>query len=100
MTSNLIADVNPDLVNLYKTMVYHTDALLIELETLFSASSVSDEENWLFFLLRGYVILSTSPANLWFESVNAAARFFIEPSLLQWPVADTQSPWPVQCSVW
>lgn len=32
----LIADVNPDLVNLYKTMAYYTDALLIELEALFS----------------------------------------------------------------
>ncbi|WP_131774186.1 DNA adenine methylase, partial [Enterobacter hormaechei] len=30
----LIADLNPDLVNLYKAMAYHTDAFLAELETL------------------------------------------------------------------
>lgn len=41
----LIADVNPDLVNLYKTMAYHTDALLVELEALFSAGALGDEEN-------------------------------------------------------
>lgn len=41
----LIGDINPDLVNLYKAMAYHTDAFLVELETLFSAGSLGEEES-------------------------------------------------------
>lgn len=40
----LIADVNPDLVNVYKQMAFNTDALLNELETLFLACSVDDSD--------------------------------------------------------
>jgi len=41
----LIADLNPDLVNLYKAMAYHTDAFLVELETLFSAGALGEQES-------------------------------------------------------
>lgn len=41
----LIADVNPDLVNLYKAMAYHTDALLNELEILFTHGR-NNGRNW------------------------------------------------------
>ncbi|WP_058959500.1 DNA adenine methylase [Type-E symbiont of Plautia stali] len=41
--SYLIADANPHLVNTYRMMAHHTDALLVELECLFSAGSVGTE---------------------------------------------------------
>ncbi|EOE0697657.1 TPA: Dam family site-specific DNA-(adenine-N6)-methyltransferase [Klebsiella pneumoniae] len=41
--SYLIADANPHLVNTYIMMTHHTDALLCELEILFSAGSVGTE---------------------------------------------------------
>ncbi|ENK1088807.1 DNA adenine methylase [Citrobacter freundii] len=71
----LIADVNPDLVNLYKTMAYHTDALLIELETLFSAGSVGDEENRAIFYYAVRDAFNQSGKSFGSESVDAAARF-------------------------
>lgn len=71
----LIADVNPDLVNLYKTMAYHTDALLIELEALFSAGSVGDEENRAIFYYAVRDAFNQSGKSFGSESVEAAARF-------------------------
>jgi DNA adenine methylase len=47
----LIADLNPDLVNLYKAMAYHTDAFLMELETLFSAGALGEQESAPFFTM-------------------------------------------------
>lgn len=38
----LIADVNPDLVNVYKQMAFNTDALLGRLEALYSACAVDE----------------------------------------------------------
>lgn len=58
----LIADVNPDLVNLYKAMAYHSDALLNELESLFTAGSLGGEESRAIFYTR-YVMLSISQVN-------------------------------------
>ncbi|BBV64708.1 site-specific DNA-methyltransferase (adenine-specific) [Klebsiella sp. STW0522-44] len=71
----LIADVNPDLVNLYKAMAYHTDKLLISLHTLFSAGSVGDEESRAVFY---YAIRDAfnQPGNFYeSECVDVAARF-------------------------
>lgn len=47
----LIADLNPDLVNLYKAMAYHTDAFLAELETLFSAGALGEQESRAIFTM-------------------------------------------------
>ncbi len=47
----LIADLNPDLVNLYKAMAYHTDAFLVELETLFSAGALGEQESRAIFIM-------------------------------------------------
>ncbi|HED1231767.1 TPA: Dam family site-specific DNA-(adenine-N6)-methyltransferase, partial [Citrobacter freundii] len=71
----LIADVNPDLVNLYKTMAYHTDALLIELEALFSAGSLGDEERRAVFYYAVRDAFNQSGKSFGSESVEAAARF-------------------------
>lgn len=71
----LIADVNPDLVNLYKTMAYHTDALLIELEALFSAGSLGDEESRAVFYYAVRDAFNQSGKSFGSESVEAAARF-------------------------
>ncbi|WP_410737215.1 DNA adenine methylase [Citrobacter portucalensis] len=71
----LIADVNPDLVNLYKTMAYQTDALLIELEALFSAGSLGDEESRAVFYYAVRDAFNQSGKSFGSESVEAAARF-------------------------
>ncbi|MGY5466213.1 DNA adenine methylase [Citrobacter koseri] len=71
----LIADVNPDLVNLYKTMAYHTDSLLIELEGLFSAGSLGDEESRAIFYYAVRDAFNQSGKSFGSESVEAAARF-------------------------
>jgi DNA adenine methylase len=71
----LIADVNPDLVNLYKTMAYQSDALLIELEALFSAGSLGDEESRAVFYYAVRDAFNQSGKSFGSESVEAAARF-------------------------
>ncbi|ECI4314836.1 DNA adenine methylase [Salmonella enterica subsp. enterica] len=71
----LIADVNPDLVNLYKAMAYHTDALLNELEILFNAGSVGDEENRAVFYYAVRDAFNQSGKSFGSESVEAASRF-------------------------
>jgi len=71
----LIADVNHDLVNLYKVMAYHTDAFLNELEILFSAGSLGDEESRAvyYYAVRDEFNLSGKASGT--ESAEAAARF-------------------------
>ncbi|MBJ8380498.1 Dam family site-specific DNA-(adenine-N6)-methyltransferase [Citrobacter sedlakii] len=71
----LIADVNPDLVNLYKAMAYHTDALLNELESLFTAGSLGDEESRAVFYYAVRDAFNQSGKSFGSESVEAAARF-------------------------
>ncbi|ELD3748908.1 Dam family site-specific DNA-(adenine-N6)-methyltransferase [Salmonella enterica subsp. enterica serovar Agona] len=71
----LIADVNPDLVNLYKAMAYHTDALLNELEILFNAGSLGDEESRAVFYYAVRDAFNQSGKSFGSESVEAAARF-------------------------
>ncbi|EKT8770242.1 Dam family site-specific DNA-(adenine-N6)-methyltransferase, partial [Salmonella enterica] len=71
----LIADVNPDLVNLYKAMAYHTDALLNELESLFTAGSLGDEESRAVFYYAVRDAFNLSGKSFGSESVEAAARF-------------------------
>lgn len=75
MASTLIADVNPDTVNLYKTMAYQTDALLIELEALFSAGSLGNEESRAVFYYAVRDAFNQSGKSFGSESVEAAARF-------------------------
>ena len=41
----LIADINPDLVNLYRAMAYHPSELIRELGYLFAAGSVGDDSD-------------------------------------------------------
>ncbi|MDQ2129542.1 DNA adenine methylase [Leclercia adecarboxylata] len=71
----LIADVNPDLVNLYKVMAYQTDAFLNELEILFSAGSLGEEEirAVYYYAVRDEFNMSGKASGT--ESVEAAARF-------------------------
>ncbi|EHM47012.1 DNA adenine methylase [Yokenella regensburgei] len=71
----LIGDVNPDLVNLYKAMAYHTDAFLIELETLFNAGWLGDEESRavFYYAVRDSFNMSERGGNT--SCVEAAARF-------------------------
>ncbi|HCA4487799.1 TPA: DNA adenine methylase [Escherichia coli] len=71
----LIADVNPDLVNLYKAMAYHTDALLNELEILFTAGSLGDEESRAVFYYAVCDAFNLSGGKSGSESVENAARF-------------------------
>ncbi|MFV7361064.1 DNA adenine methylase [Citrobacter portucalensis] len=71
----LIADVNPDLVNLYKVMAYHTDAFLNELEILFSAGSLGEEEGRAVFYYAVRDAFNMSGKASGTESVEAAARF-------------------------
>lgn len=71
----LIGDINPDLVNLYKAMAYHTDAFLVELETLFSAGSLGEEEDRavFYYSVRDSFNLFKGSADA--GSVTAAASF-------------------------
>ncbi len=71
----LIADLNPDLVNLYKAMAYHTDAFLVELETLFSAGALGEQESRAIFYYAVRDAFNLSGKALGAESVEAAARF-------------------------
>ncbi|HCJ8953063.1 TPA: Dam family site-specific DNA-(adenine-N6)-methyltransferase [Escherichia coli] len=71
----LIADVNPDLVNLYKAMAYHTNALLNELEILFSAGSLGDVESRAVFYYAVRDAFNLSGGKAGSESVENAARF-------------------------
>ncbi|RAP71376.1 D12 class N6 adenine-specific DNA methyltransferase family protein [Candidatus Erwinia dacicola] len=71
----LIADLNPDLVNLYKAMAYHTDAFLVELETLFSAGALGEQESRAIFYYAVRDAFNLSGKGLGAESVEAAARF-------------------------
>lgn len=50
----LIADINPDLVNLYRAMAYHPSELIRELECLFAAGSVGDDSDRaaMFYVVR------------------------------------------------
>lgn len=71
----LIADLNPDLVNLYKAMAYHTDAFLMELEALFSAGALGEQESRTIFYYAVRDAFNLSGKGLGAESVEAAARF-------------------------
>lgn len=71
----LIADVNPDLVNLYKVMAYQTDAFLNELEILFSAGSLGEEETRAIYFYAVRDAFNMSGKAYGAESVEAAARF-------------------------
>lgn len=71
----LIADVNPDLVNLYKVMAYQTEAFLKELEILFSAGSVGDMESRAVYYYAVRDAFNMSGKAFGNESVEAAARF-------------------------
>ncbi|MCK7150948.1 DNA adenine methylase [Enterobacter roggenkampii] len=71
----LIADVNPDLVNLYKVMAYHTDALLNELEIHFSAGSLGDEESRAIYYYAVRDAFNLTGKSFGSESIEAAARF-------------------------
>jgi len=71
----LIADVNPDLVNLYKVMTYHTDAFLNELEILFSAGAQGETESRAVYFYAVRDAFNVSGRAFGDESVEAAARF-------------------------
>lgn len=71
----LIGDVNPDLVNLYKVMAYKTDALLNELEALFSAGSLGDEQSRAVYYYSVRDAFNRAGKAFGPESVEAAARF-------------------------
>lgn len=71
----LIADLNPDLVNLYKAMAYHTDAFLMELEALFSTGALGEQESRAIFYYAVRDAFNLSGKALGAESVEAAARF-------------------------
>ncbi|BEA72154.1 Dam family site-specific DNA-(adenine-N6)-methyltransferase [Escherichia coli] len=71
----LIADVNPDLVNLYKVVAYQTEAFLKELEILFSAGSLGDGESQAVFYYAVRDAFNMSGKASGSESVEAAARF-------------------------
>jgi site-specific DNA-adenine methylase len=66
---------NPDLVNLYKAMAYHTDAFLVELETLFSAGALGEQESRAVFYYAVRDAFNLSGKGGGAESVEAAARF-------------------------
>lgn len=71
----LIADVNPDLVNLYKVMANQTEAFLKELEILFSAGSLGDTESQAVFYYAVRDAFNMAGKASVSESVEAAARF-------------------------
>ncbi|MGS2728139.1 DNA adenine methylase [Enterobacter sp. CFEC93] len=71
----LIADLNPDLVNLYKAMAYHTDAFLMELEALFSAGALGEQESRAVFYYAVRDAFNLSGKGVGAESIEAAARF-------------------------
>lgn len=71
----LIADLNPDLVNLYKVMTYYTDAFLIELDLMFSAGALGDLESRAVYYYAIREAFNLSGKALGSESVEAAVRF-------------------------
>lgn len=71
----LIADLNPDLVNLYKVMAYHTDAFLMELYDLFSAGGLGEQESRAVYYYAVRDAFNLSGKGVGAESVEAAARF-------------------------
>lgn len=71
----LIADVNPDLVSLYKAMAYHTDAFLNALEGLFSAGLLGDEEDRAIFYYSVRSTFNQSGKSFGAEFIEAAAQF-------------------------
>lgn len=71
----LIADLNPDLVNLYKVMAYHTDAFLMELYDLFSAGALGEQESRAVYYYAVRDAFNLSGKGVGAESVEAAARF-------------------------
>jgi DNA adenine methylase len=71
----LIADLNPDLVNLYKVMAYQTDAFLNELEILFSAGALGEQESRAVYYYAVRDAFNLSGKAFGSESVEAAARF-------------------------
>lgn len=68
----LIADINPDLVNTYKMMAYHTDALMVELEMLFCAGGVGRVSDHATFY---YCIREAFNNDGHLSNVEKAARF-------------------------
>lgn len=71
----LIADLNPDLVNLYKVMTYYTDAFLNELDLMFSAGALGDLESRAVYYYAIREAFNLSGKALGSESVEAAVRF-------------------------
>ncbi|HBU6131535.1 DNA adenine methylase [Enterobacter sp. 168J2] len=71
----LIADLNPDLVNLYKVMTYYTDAFLNELDLMFSAGALGDLESRAVYYYAIREAFNQSGKALGSESVEAAVRF-------------------------
>lgn len=71
----LIGDVNPDLVQVYKSMAYHTDALLSELDALFRAGALGDVESRAIFFYAVRDNFNLSGKLHGEESVAAAAQF-------------------------
>ncbi|RTP91957.1 Dam family site-specific DNA-(adenine-N6)-methyltransferase [Enterobacter asburiae] len=71
----LIADLNPDLVNLYKVMTYYTDAFLNELDLMFSAGALGDLESRAVHYYAIREAFNLSGKALGSESVEAAVRF-------------------------
>lgn len=71
----LIADLNPDLVNLYKVMAYYTEAFLNELDLMFSAGALGDLESRAAYYYAIREAFNLSGKALGSESVEAAVRF-------------------------
>ncbi|WP_105574379.1 DNA adenine methylase [Cronobacter sakazakii] len=71
----LIADLNPDLVNLYKVMMYYTDAFLNELDLMFSTGALGDLESRAVYYYAIREAFNLSEKALGSESVEAAVRF-------------------------
>lgn len=71
----LIADLNPDLVNLYKVMAYYTDAFLNELDLMFSAGALGDLESRAAYYYAIREAFNLSGKAIGSESVEAAVRF-------------------------
>ncbi|MGY0114831.1 DNA adenine methylase [Enterobacter roggenkampii] len=71
----LIADLNPDLVNLYKVMTYYTDAFLNDLDLMFSAGALGDLESRAVYYYAIREDFNLSGKALGSESVEAAVRF-------------------------
>ncbi|AVE37658.1 DNA adenine methylase [Klebsiella aerogenes] len=71
----LIADLNPDLVNLYKVMTHYTDAFLNELDLMFSAGALGDLESRAAYYYAIREAFNLSGKAIGSESVEAAVRF-------------------------